>query len=552
MGWELSTAVANVDTATGYQAAGLPVDSKQGPLAKGTGLLTELYADFVTNQSVTAGSRSQALGLGDGLLQMINDRVLTSIRYSGSSSALEQSLVATGATIESRLDFAPVIEVWLPISQLMSIAERDEVESITPVYAGTTSKQGIADNQADRVSRTDVLRTQSGLTGQGVTVGVISDSANRFGSGLAGSVASGDLPPDVTLLRDRFSKSDEGRAMMEEVYDIAPAASLKFADWGSSMSDFATSVDQLRLNGADVIVDDIRYWAEPMFQPGVIDRAITRAVNAGISYFSSAGNSGPGGYEDYFYLVDSNGTKRQDFLRGSGVDTFLRVYIPNNAKPLILQWSEPYDGVTGSANSDVDIYIYDTAGSLRAKGVDNNLQNHIPMELVPLSGLPTGYYDIRIVLYATQSGESAPAEFKFVKEDLQVLEHTGGTVIVSSAYGHSVGPNTIGVGAVPFFNAAPYSTTTPVQNDWFSAYGKPVYYFDENFGELASPKVYQSPQVSGVDGVNTSFFGSDTTRDSDTLPNFFGTSAAAPMPLPLRRCYWSQSQRLHLQLFCNR
>ena len=51
---------------------------------------------------------------------------------------------------------------------------------------------------------------------------------------------------------------------------------------------------------------------------------------------------------------------------------------------------------------------------------------------------------------------------------------------------------------------------------------------DKDGTRLAKSVVRQKPDVSAPDGGNTSFFIGDTTEDADTLPNFFGTSAAAP------------------------
>jgi hypothetical protein len=41
-----------------------------------------------------------------------------------------------------------------------------------------------------------------------------------------------------------------------------------------------------------VIVDDIFYFAEPVFQDGIIAQAVEEVAASGVSYFSSAGNSG--------------------------------------------------------------------------------------------------------------------------------------------------------------------------------------------------------------------------------------------------------------------
>jgi hypothetical protein len=66
---------------------------------------------------------------------------------------------------------------------------------------------------------------------------------------------------------------DEGTAMLEIVHDVAPGASLLFATAGDSDAAMANSIDQLRLAGCDIIVDDVLFLSEPTFQDGIVARS---------------------------------------------------------------------------------------------------------------------------------------------------------------------------------------------------------------------------------------------------------------------------------------
>ena len=93
---------------------------------------------------------------------------------------------------------------------------------------------GAAINEAAYSTFANVASQQSGLNGAGVTVGVISDSFNTSGV----EVMPRTSPPATCRRASTWSRkgppaaTDEGRAMSQNIYHIAPGAGLAFATAG--------------------------------------------------------------------------------------------------------------------------------------------------------------------------------------------------------------------------------------------------------------------------------------------------------------------------------
>ena len=122
------------------------------------------------------------------------------------------------------LGFAPaltdpthrLVEAVVDLDRLPDIAALASVLSVTPAYQAV-SRSGSVPPQGDTVMHSDLV-VDAGFDGCALKVGVISDSALN----VAISQTTGDLPTPV----DRYLEiggTDEGRAMMEIVHDIAPA-----------------------------------------------------------------------------------------------------------------------------------------------------------------------------------------------------------------------------------------------------------------------------------------------------------------------------------------
>ena len=194
-----------------------------------------------------------------------------------------------------------------------------------------------------------------------------------------------------------------------------------------------------------------------------------------------------------------------------------------------MQWDNPYDGVTGHPKADLDLFIYNSSGTrLIQSATDDNFSTGMPEEY--LNTLNPGTYEMKIQVAALAPGAAAPDMIKFVAAEdadggLTYVQYPG---ILSSAFGHSAGQNTIAVGAVPFDSAPPFSSVVPIRSEYYSSTGPIIYAFDANGNKLATPLTLNKPDISSVDGVNTSFFGDVTGSDPSSMYQFFGTSAASP------------------------
>ena len=202
------------------------------------------------------------------------------------------------------------IEEFIPIENInTSLEEKLEnrlLLGVVPVYEPIVAS-GIATSQADFIQEVDRVRESLpiGYDGTGVKIAVLSDSYDSK-NGANTDIASGDLPHDVTVitrngeLQDLAANTgtDEGRAMLQLIHDLAPEADLSFATAFGGENGFAANIRALADDGADIIVDDVIYFAEPFFQDGIVALAVDDVVtNDGVAYFSSAGNNAAKSYE---------------------------------------------------------------------------------------------------------------------------------------------------------------------------------------------------------------------------------------------------------------
>lgn len=459
------------------------------------------------------------------LIRVRDESIIVDIIAKDDVNTLKAELLALGMqNVEAH---GLYISGHLPIDKLDSVASLSNLRFARPAYAMT--RAGSVTSQGDIALRSDIARTTYSVNGSGITVGTLSDSYNCMG-GATTDVTSNDLPSGIVVLQEEagcVSGSDEGRAMMQIVHDVAPGASQAFHSAFNGIADFANGIIELATTaGANVINDDVIYFAEPMFQDGEIAQAIDAVKAMGVSYFSSAGNSAKQSYESVFrdsgQTGNYSGSTRHDFDAGPGTDGLQSVTIPGGRQVIIvLQWDDPSASISGStgADTDVDLILYSSNGNKIAESSSNNLISGDPVEVIGYvtNPGPTKTYQIGLEHYAGP----LPGKIKYVYfGSMTISEYATNS---SSSYGHPIAAGARAVGAA-FYNQTPEYGVSPPLLENFSSSGGITILFDSTGSPINVQR--QKPEIVAPDGGNNTFFGSDYEEDGS--PNFFGTSAAAP------------------------
>ena len=554
------------------------LDAQHGPLANLGPEVVSAYSQYLNY--VNGGSKGAFTTPLSSKIAFLNTSIGLDVRGTGDFTSFEHAMQSLGMNVTAANVNDDMVEGWVPLSSLPSIAQQAQTIGGNPVFRAVTKFAGVANNEAAAVLTAPAATT--GFTGAGSKIGVISDSVNQSPPGLAGSVATGDLPANVQIIQDadpvslnpNSSNTDEGRAMLENIHDIAPGASLAFATGQPTLAQpngdlgFANNIANLAAAGANIIVDDLGSPTDLYYQDSTIQQAVNTYVANGGTYVSASGNAADSGYQSQFRPVSAT-------VPGVGTGTFMNfdpsgatqattitisVYSPTSPE---FQFDQPVvPGSSTSIQSQVNFYVLDANNNVVGSGTANNVATQSPIQyLIDSAGnlvtLPVGTYKVAIQVV---SGPNPGHVVFFEPGDGGFnVDHqygTAGGTFYPTAYGHAAGASTISVGAVPWFNAAPYTVpATGVHNEDFSDFGPYLQVYNSLGAPLAAPTTLLKPDISAPDGGNTSFFGQvmDTTNPpnpghpsfpgqpatttgeiptatnlSQNLPSFFGTSSAAP------------------------
>ena len=272
--------------------------------------------------------------------------------------------------------------------------------------------------------------------------------------------------------------TDEGRAILQTVHDVAPDASLAFATAFGGEEAFAKNIERLAQPigaggaGANVITDDVAYFEEPFFQDGPVAGAINRVVATGVEYFTAAGNDNlfdatgheiasweasqfrdSGSCPPALEAVAEAGSPKDCMKFGhEAAENTFGITVERGATLTVdLQWAEPWFGV----HSDLDAFLLNSAGEPINEGKEvvgsynDNVKTQKPAEVFQWKNKAKSPQTVELAINhcfgKPCNEESSPSLMPRLK--VALLENGGGvseTQYPTSSEADTVGPTIVG------------------------------------------------------------------------------------------------------------
>lgn len=546
----------------------------------------------LTKQSVRSLPRpaqARLLGIaaeGPGSLIREDGRVLVEARFESGAIAKLPALRRAGAEVLASSGRYQRATLSVPLTDLEELATVPRLAAVTPVRTpvarlpeacrGSVVTEGITQLDVEGArEKIEAALGEAPKEGQGLTIGVLSDSFNQATEATTGGPIATKAPDDiinkdlpgvenscadqsdpVLNLRDYEFKegddlpSDEGRAMLQILHDVVPKARLAFNSAFNGELVFAQGIEELAAPGpegaeADVIVDDVGYFEEPFFQDGPVAAAVDKVVGEGVAYFAAAGNDNLFDAEGNEFasweapsfrdsadcpaavraLTAFGTTHCLDFNPTAAVDRTFGIKVEAGETLTVdLQWAEAWDNV----NTNLDAYLLDAEGRLLTLATDKSLDTQKPVEILQWSNESSAEKTVQLVVNR-RTGGSPRVKFILLQNGggvsgTEYPRSGGGDVVGPAVYGHAGAAAAITLGAVHF--------TSPPEPEPYSSRGPATHYFgpvdDTNPAPpLGSREVVSKPDAAATDCVRTTFFAFQSPPGSG-IWRFCGTSAAAP------------------------
>jgi Subtilase family len=516
--------------------------------------------------------------------------VLVDVVAGADPASTQQALESLGMRDVARAK--NLIGGWFPATALAQAAQLPGLNQVRASMPRTRATGPVA-LQGDFVQGSSALRAQyPSLTGQGVTVGVLSDSFNCYayyashglsarGNGYNGyapdgftateadDVASGALPANVNVVEEAacadygapqlLPDSDEGRAMAQIIHVVAPDAQLAFHTAVNSEADFAAGITQLQQLGATVIVDDVGYPDEPFFQDGVVAQAVDAAAAQGVAYFSAAGNDWRNSYETTAPVFVAQGGRSLLNFDSSGATTATTLPItippvpPGDFVLLTVQWDQPY--VTGAPGSPGTANTLNFCIESASPGADWVAQATGAAQLVTYpvctGANAIGADPLLILAVGNPANATAPTVQETLTLSIQLVSGVtpgrvkfvlgdnglGASINSFATYsptvlGHPNAAGAIAVAAAMYFQT-PACGTSPAVLEPFSSYGGEPILFAANGTKLPAPVNRGKPDLTGPDAVNDTFLGFQLAKSTAVSPPW---DANGQFPTSIAEC----------------